>query len=181
MKKYIIIITVLLIGANIYASDLETISPTITGNWDYTGGTITVPSPTANSDAATKKYVDDNSGDPDITGRITGDLFNSTSTFTGGIAGGIANESLTVASYDFYLGSTTANGTGFDFVVSTTNLQTNNFVEVERVPIPAGVSTHTATSSGYTIQADNGLWKIDIENVNEADPEGEPFNYAIKD
>lgn len=33
---------------------------TTTGAWDYTGGSITVPAPSVDADAATKKYVDDN-------------------------------------------------------------------------------------------------------------------------
>lgn len=43
-------------------ADIETSNITPTGNWDFTGGDIKVPAPTVDSDASTKKYVDDNAG-----------------------------------------------------------------------------------------------------------------------
>ena len=42
--------------------DIEIENVTPTGNWDYTSGDIKVPAPTVDTDASTKKYVDDNSG-----------------------------------------------------------------------------------------------------------------------
>jgi hypothetical protein len=41
-------------------TDIETANVTPTGTWDYTGGAIYVAAPTEASNAATKKYVDDN-------------------------------------------------------------------------------------------------------------------------
>ena len=46
---------------------------TVTGNYDFTGGTLQVAAPTRPADAATKKYVDDavqNATDPELEGRV---------------------------------------------------------------------------------------------------------------
>ena len=43
-------------------ADIETSNITATGNWDFTGGDIKVPAPSVDTDASTKKYVDDNLG-----------------------------------------------------------------------------------------------------------------------
>ena len=40
--------------------DIETANVTPVGNWDMTGGDVKVPAPTVDTDASTKKYVDDN-------------------------------------------------------------------------------------------------------------------------
>ncbi len=40
--------------------DIETANVTPVGNWDMTGGDVKVPVPTVDTDASTKKYVDDN-------------------------------------------------------------------------------------------------------------------------
>ena len=43
-------------------ADIETSNITATGNWDLTGGDVKVPAPSVDTDASTKKYVDDNAG-----------------------------------------------------------------------------------------------------------------------
>ena len=43
-------------------ADIEIENITPTGNWDYTGGDIKVPAPAVDTDASTKKYVDDSIG-----------------------------------------------------------------------------------------------------------------------
>lgn len=43
-------------------ADIETSNITATGNWDMTGGDFKVPAPAVDTDASTKKYVDDNAG-----------------------------------------------------------------------------------------------------------------------
>ena len=43
-------------------ADIETSNITATGNWDLTGGDLKTAAPTVDTDAATKKYVDDNAG-----------------------------------------------------------------------------------------------------------------------
>jgi len=48
-------------------ADIETSNITATGNWDMTGGDFKVPAPTVDTDASTKKYVDDNVGGMDWT------------------------------------------------------------------------------------------------------------------
>lgn len=42
--------------------DIETANVTPVGNWDMTGGDVKVPAPSVDTDASTKKYVDDNAG-----------------------------------------------------------------------------------------------------------------------
>ena len=39
-------------------TDIETANVTPTGTWDYTNGTVSVPTPTTNAHAASKQYVD---------------------------------------------------------------------------------------------------------------------------
>ena len=53
--------------------DIETANVTPVGNWDMTGGDVKVPAPTVDTDASTKKYVDDNAA---------GVTATSTTTFT---------------------------------------------------------------------------------------------------
>jgi hypothetical protein len=114
-------------------------------------------------------------GDPDICGSYSGDLFISTTTYNDeGLWGGICKQSLTVATYDFVISSATTDG--FNFIVSNRTLG-SSWSECESVSIPAAVSTHTFTSSGYTISAGEE-WKVDITGVNTSDPAGK-FKFKI--
>ena len=55
--------------------DIETANVTPVGNWDMTGGDVKVPAPSVDTDASTKKYVDDVGG---ITASSTDTLTNKT-------------------------------------------------------------------------------------------------------
>lgn len=129
---------------------------------------VSVTDPTADQDAATKKYHDDNSS-TDISWSYSGDLFNSTSTYTEGLFRAIIHASLTVGRYDIYIGSATTDA--WDFVVSTKGVG-GVWTEQDSLTVPANISTHTVISSAYTL-SENGLIKVGIEAIDASDPVGD--------
>lgn len=131
---------------------------------------VNVTDPTSDQDAATKKYVDDNAGgSSDISWSYSGDLFNSTSTYTEGLFRAIAHATLVVGRYNIYIGSATTDA--WDFVVSTKGIG-GVWTEQETKTVPAAISSHTVTSSNYTL-SENGMIKIGIEAIDSADPPGD--------
>lgn len=83
-------------------ADIEIENVTPTGDWDFTGGDVKVPAPTVDTDASTKKYVDDSSDAlvVDITGAsgaITNHVADDTIHFSSGALWTSINSTTSVA------------------------------------------------------------------------------------
>jgi len=108
-------------------------------------------------------------GDPDIIFDYSGDIFNSTVTYPNGIGRVISKYSFTVSKYDIFIGSTTTDS--FDIVISTASLG-GSWAVAETITVPAGVSSHTYTSSGYTIK-EGTVVSFGFQNVDASSPAGD--------
>jgi hypothetical protein len=132
-------------------------------------GTNITLDPPGGTGAVTINASGGGAGKPDIIFSYTGDIFNSTSTFSNGLSAIIAKAAISIGNYDVFIGSATTDT--FEVKIGTRS-PGGLWVEVESVTVPAGVSTHTATSAGFAI-AEGALVKYDFAGVNNADPAGD--------
>ncbi len=112
------------------------------------------------------------SGDPDISFSYTGDIFDSTETHVEGLGRAMVKQTVSVASYKIFIGSATTDS--FDILISTTQLTGTKtpWTIVDTITVPASVSSHTVTSTSYSL-TDGNMINMGFWNVTAADPAGD--------
>ena len=116
-------------------------------------------------------------GDPDIVLNYAGDIFDSTTTYLGGVARTMSHYTLAAANYDVYIDSATTDS--FGIRVSTRTSGTAAWKVVETITVPASVSTHTVAATAFTL-APGDLVQIGFTSTTTSDPAGD-ITFRIKD
>jgi hypothetical protein len=109
-------------------------------------------------------------GSPDIVFTYLGDIFDSTTTYINGLSNTIIKQTISVSTYDVYIGSATTDSFGIE--IATRPLSITDWAVVETPIIPASVSTHTATSTGFTL-SEGDMIKFGFTSTDSSDPAGD--------
>jgi len=121
-------------------ADIEIENITPTGNWNFTGGDIKVPAPTVDTDASTKKYVDDNEVGLDWTISQAPTVIHSdnyTDTNTTYVSSDFTHDSLTGVTANEHLDWTADQG--------ATNIHSGNYTDTTDHTALSNIGTQTHT------------------------------------
>jgi len=143
--------------------DIEIANVTPTGNWDMTGGDVKVPAPSADTDASTKKYVDDEvAGGVDWTADQSGvpliiHADNYVDNDTTYAAGDFAHDSLASIPANDHIDWTNAtdNFSTTGTIHSDGNITTGGTVDGQDIAGMAGFVTSNSTHRGDASGADH--------------------------
>jgi len=138
-------------------ADIEIENITPTGNWNFTGGDIKVPAPTVDTDASTKKYVDDNEVGLDWTISQAPTVIHSdnyTDTNTTYVSSDFTHDSLTGVTANEHLDWTADQG--------ATNIHSGNYTDTD-------TTDHTALSNIGTQTHAQLETAIELNTAKETD------------
>jgi len=173
MKKVFVLI---FLAGILRASDLETISPTPVGNWDFSAGTVIVSTPTAAGQVANKGFVEaEMAGGGDGVAEV-----NHRISLYGGVAmSDIYNSSDSVNTYGGFWEVCVATGSISEWYIKVASMTTSAFtvrawlngVSTGTISVGSGVP-YVKNTALYISVGEADVIGIDFENVVASDPPG---------